>query len=146
MGGRHHNLPAVFARVTRAGNKHIASFHTKEGLKLEGRVAPFSIDTGRCKFPRPRSLDSDHCELGTLMHIYAECLCLTSNPRKVFFARCSVDDESEPGFIHEVDDQVINDATVFIKHAGVEGLACILQLGDIVGDEVAQEVTHALAL
>jgi hypothetical protein len=66
------------------------------------------------------------------------------NPGEILVPRRSVDDNAKPVLVHEVDDQVINDATVFIEHAGIERFAGFLQLGDVVRQQMAQEWARAI--
>ncbi len=44
-----------------------------------------------------------------------------------------------------VDDQVVDDATLLVQHAGIKRLAAHRQLGHIVGQQVAQEFPGPLA-
>jgi hypothetical protein len=70
---------------------------------------------------------------------------LRFHPGDVLVGATGVDDDAEPGFVEEVDDQVVHHAAAFVQHAAVQGLAGGLQLVDVVGDQFLQEVTRALA-
>jgi hypothetical protein len=71
---------------------------------------------------------------------------LRFHPGHVLVGATGVDDDAEPGFVEEIDDQVVHHAAAFVQHAGVQRLAGGLQLVDVVGHQFLQEVTRAFTL
>ena len=68
------------------------------------------------------------------------------NPGKILIARRSIHNHAVVVVCDVVDDQVVDDTTGFVEHARVQRLAVVLEPRHVVREQVAQEVTSALAL
>ena len=144
VGGRHDDLPAILARVARACDKPLTRFHTVERLQRQRGFAVFRIDTGRGQFTCVGALHGKHRQFGPFNDFNVERPGMLTNPRKVLFARRRIDDNAVVGIANVIDDQVIDDATIRVKHAGIQRLAIVLELGNVIGNKELQEVPSAL--
>jgi hypothetical protein len=90
-----------------------------------------------------RPLHGNHCEIGPRRDSDAIGLRVRRDPRDVLVPRACVDDQAEGRFRQEVDDEVVDDAARLVQHAAVQRLAGNLELGDVVGEQIAQELARA---
>ena len=142
----HDDFPAVLAGIAGARDKQFARLHAGKWLERQRLLAPFRIDAASRQLPRFGTLHGEHRGLHHFGDGYRIRRRLLLYPRQVLVARRGIDDEAKPGLVHEVDDEIVDDTAGLVEHGGVERLAGVFQLGDIIGEQVAQEFAHARAV
>ena len=145
---RHDHLEAVLAGVAGAGDEHLDPIGGLRGARGEAqqlgdRRAVLLAQQADHLVARGRALHRDHAELRALAHGDIEGLRLFADPRQVLVAGGRVHHQAEPVLGHEIDDQVVDHPALRVEHAGVQRLARLLQLVDVVRHQVAQEFTDA---
>ena len=117
---------------------------TAEGAELQGRGR--FLRRQQCRQLRAGlgALHGQHREFLALGDCHVEGHGLLAYPGQVLVASAGIHDQAEVLFIEEVGDQVIEDAAILAQQAAVERLAGHGEARHIVGQQVAQEFTHAL--
>ena len=70
-----------------------------------------------------------------MLQRHLEPLCLLVHPRYILVDIGSIDDDEKVVFTHLIDEQVVNDTTVFVTHHAVENFS-VGYILDIVGEDV----------
>ena len=94
---------------------------------------------------RVRALHREHREIGALGELDAERRRDAAHPREILVARAGVDHDAEQGLVEEIDDEVVDDAAGLVEHAAVERLARLRELGDVVGEQLAEKNSRTRA-
>ena len=94
---------------------------------------------------RVGALHGDHREFRARLDRDAVTRRHLAQPLEVLVARAGVDDHAIPVVVHVVDNQVVDHTTVLAQHAGIERLAGLRQLGDVIGEQAAQVVARPVA-
>jgi hypothetical protein len=108
------------------------------------RLAVIWSTPGRASFSAwvgVRALDRDHRQVAARREgeAHAPVGVHFLHPGEVLFGGAGVDHQAEPVLVHEIDDEVVDDAAGLVQHAGIQRLAGDLQLVDVVGHQPAQE-------
>ncbi len=148
--GRHHDLEAVLAGVAGARDEHARPASSGRSAPTNGfsaalarlacRAAPATPSRARSA-PARRS-SRDRCA-ASARGCGARSREELAEPRDVLVRGARVDDDAEPVLAQEIDDEIVEHAAVRPQQARVERLAGLLQLVDVVGERLAQEIAGA---
>ncbi len=141
LGIRQHDLETILTRVAGTGDKPVIHFRTVEQAQRINNVMLSGVKQRQGLFTRVRPLYGDHGQLRLLDHLHIESFRLRRDPRQVLFTRRGIHHQAEIVFGQKVNNQVVQHTALFIEQTAVQGLAGILQLVDVVGQQIAQKIT-----
>ena len=138
-----HDFESILAGVSGSGDEQAIGRERDKLAQLERLCRRRLAEHRCCLRPRIRPLHRDHRKVGALADQHVEGLCLGGDPGQVLVARRCIDHGAEEILGEEIDDQVIDHAAFGIQHARVQRLAGYLELVDVVGQQMAQELARA---
>src|SRR5215207_8923359 len=122
-----------------AGYEPLIYFGTEECLQSERSLRAVRRQKLRDFLASLRALNRDHREIGALEDFDSEILGVTAGPCEILVARAGIHDHAEPRLIHEIDDEIVDDAAGLVEHAAVESFARLSELGNVVGKQASQK-------
>ncbi len=138
--GRQHDFPPILAGVPGARDEPVVGRRAEERPEVHGPRSEGRIEQRRGFLPCIRALHGDHRQVEARLDRDLESARVLAQPGDVLVARACVHDHPVPVVVKVIDDQVVDDPAVLEQHAGVERLAGLGELCDVVGEHPAQEV------
>ena len=145
LAGGQHDFEAVLARVSGAGDEQAARVEAEKSADLQRTGGDAGLHDAGGFRARVRTLHRDHGEIEARLDCHAVIGGVLAQPLEILFARARIDDHAKPLVVQVIDDEVVDDAAVVAQHARIERLAGLRELGDVVGEQAAQVVAHAVA-
>ena len=140
-----HDFEAVFAGVAGARDEPAIDLAADECARARVRPARPRVKAASRTSRALRALHGEHREVRALVDLDVEVRRVLADPGEILVARAGVHDHAEPGFVEEVDDEIVDDAAGLVEHAAVERLAGLVQLADVVGEQALRKGAHVLA-
>ena len=133
---RAEEFEAVFPGVAGTADDEVRAVHRDAGDAVAGREFHSGNDFGE-DCPAKRSLNGQaHVFVGMVFQRYV-CGFVRGEPGEVFTNLGGVHHHEEGFRFHAVQDQIVDDSSLFVKHDGVLALADV-QLVDVVGEHGVQ--------
>ena len=137
---RQDQLEAIFAGVAGAPHEHPVIPGGVEGFQGRNRVTQRRRQVRQGQRAGGGPLHGEDAQVITPLHGHGAAGAVLLQPGDILVGGAGIDHQSIGLVAGAVDDKVVDDAAVFAQHGRVQGASHDGELGDVVGQQMAQKI------